>query len=193
VYLPASPPAGDVDAAVRPVAGHSFASRCLHWLTTILVLAAFILSIGGPETRVFSEGNRGLLTLHESLGFAIFVTTLLRLAHRGWATPPDPVPMPYWMHQSARWTRVLLYLLLIFLPVSAIVGSWTEGHPLSFYFIGDIATPWAPSPALGNAILRVHKLAGDTIIWLAGIHAAAALFHHFILRDNVLRSMLVSS
>ena len=174
------------------MAGHSFASRCFHWLTAILVLAAFILSIGGPEARVFSEENIRLLTLHESLGLTIFVTTLLRLAHRSWATPPDPVSMPEWMHQSARWTRVLLYLLLIFLPVSAIVGSWTEGHPLSFYFIGDIATPWAPSQPLGSTILRAHKLAGDAIMWLAGIHAAAALFHHFILRDNVLRSMLAS-
>jgi cytochrome b561 len=175
------------------MAGYSFASRALHWLTALLVLAAFVLSVGGPEVRVFAEANKGLLTLHESLGIAVFATTLFRLAHRRWARPPDPVSMPVWMHQAALATRLLLYFLLVFLPLSAIVGSWIEGHALSLYFVGAIASPWTTSPELGQSILSVHKLAGDAIMWLAGIHAAAALFHHFILNDNVLRSMLASS
>ena len=64
---------------------YSFASRCFHWLTAVLVLAAFVLSVGGPETRVFGEANKSLLVLHESLGLAVFATTALRLAHRRWA------------------------------------------------------------------------------------------------------------
>jgi cytochrome b561 len=174
------------------VAGYSVAARCFHWLTAILVLAAFILSIGGPETRVFAEGNKGALTLHESLGLAVLLTTFLRLAYRSFATTPAPVWAPNWMHQSARITRSLLYFLLVFVPLSAIFGSWIEGHSLSFYLVGAVASPWATSQALGGTILRLHKLAGDAIMWLAGVHAAAALFHHFILRDNVLRSMIVS-
>jgi cytochrome b561 len=156
------------------------------------VLAAYILSIGGPEARAFADGSRGLLTLHESLGLAIFAITLLRLAHRSWAPAPAAIPMPVWMHQGALATRLLLYFLLLFLPLSAIVGSWIEGHSLSFYFVGALASPWTTSQALGQSILTLHKLAGDAIMWLAGVHAAAALFHHFILKDNVLRSMLVS-
>jgi cytochrome b561 len=68
-----------------------------------------------------------LLTLHESLGIAVVATMLFRPAHRRWARPPDPVSMPVWMHQAALATRLLLYFLLVFLPVSAIVGSWIEG------------------------------------------------------------------
>jgi cytochrome b561 len=179
--------------AARHVTGYSLAARSFHWLTALLVVAAFLLSVGGPEAHVFSVENKGLLTLHESLGLSIFVTTLVRLAHRRWTAQPDPVPMPEWMLQTARVIRVLLYFLLIFVPVSAIAGSWIEGHPLSFYFIGNVAAPWAPSQALGRTILSVHKFAGDSILWLAGLHAAAALFHHFVLRDRVLRSMLFSS
>jgi cytochrome b561 len=175
------------------IAGYSFVSRAFHWLTALLVLAAFLLSVGGPEARVFSDGNKDLLTLHESLGIAVFATTVLRLAHRCWARPPDPVGMPVWMHQAALATRLLLYFLLLILPLSAIVGSWTEGHSLSLYVFGAIGSPWATSHAFGRSILSFHKLAGDAIMWLAGVHAAAALFHHFILKDNVLRSMLVSS
>jgi cytochrome b561 len=171
---------------------YSFASRCFHWLTAVLVPAAYILSVGGPEMRVFGEANKSLLDLHESLGLAVFVTTALRLAHRRWAAPPAPEPMPEWMHRAALATRLMLYFLLAFIPLSAISGSWLEGHPLSFYLIGDIASPWPISPAIGQAILALHKLAGDAIMWLAGLHAAAALYHHFILKDGVLRAMLVS-
>ena len=177
----------------RRTVGHSFASRSFHWLTALLVLSAFVLSVGGPETRVFADANNGPLTLHESLGIAVFATTLLRLGHRLWARPPDAVSMPAWMHQAALITRLLLYFLLLFVPLSAVVGSWLEGHSPSFYLVGSIASPWPTSHALGQSILSAHKLAGDAIMWLAGVHAAAALFHHFILKDKVLRSMLVSS
>jgi cytochrome b561 len=125
-----NPPVSDIAMSDRRVAGYSFASRSFHWLTALLVVAAYILSVGGPEARVFADGNKGLLTLHESLGLAIFVTTLLRLAHRRWARPTDPVAMPIWMHQAALATRLLLYFLLVFVPLSAIVGSWFEGHSL---------------------------------------------------------------
>jgi len=97
------------------------------------------------------------------------------------------------MHQTALAARLLLHFLLVFLPLSAIVGNWIEGHSLSFYLVGAIASPWATSQALGQSILSLHKLAGDAIMWLAGVHATAALFHHFVLKDNVLRSMLISS
>jgi cytochrome b561 len=174
-------------------AGYSVASRSFHWLTAALVFAAFILSVGGPETRVFADGAKSLLTLHESLGIAVFAMTLLRLAHRRWAKIPNPVAMPAWMNHAAVTTHVLLYSLLLFLPLSAIVGSWFEGYSLNFYLFGTVGSPLATSHALGQSILSVHKLAGDTIMWLAGVHAAAALFHHFFLKDNVLRSMIVSS
>jgi len=177
----------------RRTTGYSLASRSFHWLIALLVLSAFILSVGGPKTRVFADANNGLLTLHESLGVAVFATTLLRLAHRLWARSPDPVPMPIWMHQAALIVRLTLYFLLLFLPLSAIVGSWVEGRSLSFYLVGSIASPWPTSQALGQSLLSAHKLAGDAIMWLAGVHAAAALFHHFVLKDKVLRSMLVSS
>jgi len=132
------------------VAGYSFASRSFHWLTALLVLAAYILSIGGPEARVFADGNNGLLTLRESLGLAIFVTTLLRLAHRRWARPPDPVSMPVWMHQAALTTRLLLYFLLVFLPLSAIVGSWIEGIRLASIWSVQLRRPGQRPRRLGT-------------------------------------------
>jgi cytochrome b561 len=182
----------NLQEASAPMASYSPVARGFHWLTAILVLAAFVLSVGGPETRVFSEANQGALVLHESLGVTVFALTALRMGYRFWSRPPAAPPMPNWMHLAAAATSAALYFLLAFIPLSAIAGSWLEGHPLSFYLIGEIGSPWASSQALGQSMLSLHKLAGDAIMWLAGLHAAAALYHHFILRDAVLRSMLGS-
>jgi cytochrome b561 len=88
--------------------------------------------------------------------------------------------------------HVALYVLLIAVPISAIVGAWLEGHPLTVG-ANDVG-PWlAPAHALGATITEVHTWAGNAILWLVGLHAAAALFHHFALRDSVLTSMLPES
>eukprot|EP01037_Dinobryon_pediforme_P015524 gene15524-15671_t len=174
-------------------ANYSPVARLFHWLTAALVLAAFILSEGGPESRVFSPANSSGLTLHETLGFAVFCLTLARLFWRIFDTAPQPVPMPKWMHLASSLAHFGLFGLLIAVPATAMLGSWLEGHALQFYVFGAINPPMALSAALGKTILSLHTLLGDVIIWLAGAHAAAAIYHHVILKDNVLRAMLFSS
>jgi cytochrome b561 len=178
---------GETPAARR--SGYSLAARGFHWLTAILTLAAFLLSVGGPESRVFGEENQASLSLHESLGVSVFALTLIRLAYRALDAQPEPEPMAIWMRWSARLTHYLLYALLLFVPLSAIVGSWLDGYPLTFYLLGDIASPAAASAVPGHSLLDLHKLGGDAIMWLAGLHAAAALYHHAIVKDGTLRAM----
>ena len=94
------------------------------------------------------------------------------------------------MRYAAKTMHVVLYLLLLALPVSAILGAWLEGHPLTLLVIGDVAPLIGTAHGAGQTIATIHTYLGDTIVWLAGLHAAAGLFHHFFLRDRVLRSML---
>ena len=76
------------------------------------------------------------------------------------------------------------------MPVTTIVGAWLEGHPLTLLAVGNIQ-PWlAQSPQLGLALGDIHGWLGDALMWLAGLHATAALCHHFWRRDTVLLSML---
>jgi cytochrome b561 len=98
--------------------------------------------------------------------------------------------MPAWMLFAARLVHWLLYALLAAVPLTAIVGAWYEGHPVTFLGFGELDPLLAPAHDFGRSLTEFHTLLGNAIIWLAGFHAAAALFHHFILRDRVLLSML---
>ena len=165
-------------------------AQALHWLTAILVLAAFILGPGGSEARVYSAAHDVDRPIHETIGLCVFALVLARLA---WRTIERPPPLPA-MHVALRLlARVFhwaLYVLLLVVPLTAVAGAWLEGHPLTL--VGGLEVgPWlAASHDAGVQVAHNHQLLGDVLIWLAGFHAAAALLHHFVLRDRVLVAML---
>lgn len=171
-------------------------SRALHWLTAVAVIAAFIL---GPEHfgRQMHDGldpaTRSDIVWHETLGVSVMVMTLLRLV---WVALRSPIPqfeMPSWMHITAKATQGVLWLLLLALPITAMLALASEGHPLTL--LGGIRVNDMPfiaqSPLASLADWgEVHGTLGDVLVWLSGLHAAAAIYHHRVLKDGVLRSML---
>ena len=94
------------------------------------------------------------------------------------------------MRLTAGVIQAALYLLLFALPLTAISGAWLEAHPLTLLGGVAIPSPLTESHALGARIAEVHGWLGDAIMWLAGVHACAALFHQYVLKDGVLRAML---
>ena len=177
-------------SATSALPRYSRAARFLHWATAILVVAAFVYGPGGSEQRVYSLAKDFDRRLHETLGLTVFALTLIRLLWRTFDRVPDDPPMPRWMRISAKAAHGMLYVLLFALPLTAISGAWLEGHPLTLLAGIQIGPLLAESHGAGSAIASIHTWLGDAILWVAGAHAAAALYHHFVLRDGVLRSML---
>jgi cytochrome b561 len=165
-------------------------AQWLHWATAVLVLAAFLYGPGGSETNVYAASRDFDRHLHETLGSAVFVLVLVRVIWRLFDRRPEPAPVSRWMGVAAIAVQLALYLLLFAVPLSAILGAWLEGHPLAYLGGLSIDAPFAPSHELGAAIATIHTWLGDVILWAAGLHALAALYHHFILKDGVLASML---
>jgi cytochrome b561 len=165
-------------------------AQALHWLTAILVLIAFIYGLGGSEQRVYAPSRDAERQLHETLGLAVFVLAVLRLLWRQIDARPAPEPAARWMSAAARAVQALLYVLLFVVPLTAIAGAWLEGHPLTLLGGIEIRPQLATSHATGALLARIHPWLGDAIIWVAGLHAAAAIFHQLILKDGVLASML---
>lgn len=173
-----------------PFERFSAPAQLIHWLTALLVIAAYIFSPGGTETRIYAPANDFDRQLHELLGLSVFTLTLLRVSWRAFFPPPKGPEMPAWMEFGAKAGHWALYGLLALVPVTAIVGAWLEGHPLTVLALGTIQ-PWlSSSRSLGLWLADIHGWLGDVLIWLAGFHAAAALYHHFWRRDTVLLSML---
>ncbi len=165
-------------------------AQFFHWTTAIVAVAAFVYGPGGSEQRVYAAARDFDRQLHETLGLVVFALTLARLLWRAFDGAPDTPPMPAWMDRTATVVQWLLFILLLALPLTAISGAWLEGHPLTL--LGGIRIgPWlGEAHATGSTLASLHTWLGDILMWIAGAHAAAALGHHFLLRDKLLRSML---
>jgi cytochrome b561 len=164
-------------------------SQVIHWLTALLVVIAFVL---GPED-VDELDNPSLdlgLQIHETLGLAVFGLTVFRIIWMLFSQIPLAVPMAAWMRVISKVLQGSLYLLLIAVPMTAILGTWLEGDALSLLNLTTIPSPFRTSENIGEFLLDLHPTLADILLILAGVHAAAALFHHFILKDLVLATML---
>jgi len=171
-------------------------SRAFHWVTAIVVTIAFILGPGGFG-RLMRQGidpaTRNDIVWHESLGILVLVLTVLRLLWVAWRPAAPQIPMAGWMYVTSKLVHLALWALLLALPITAFLALGSEAHPLTL--LGGFRIDQMPMIA-DSAIAKladwgdVHEFLGDAIMWLAGLHAAAAIFHHVVLKDGVLSAML---
>ena len=169
---------------------HSVITQTLHWLTAILVLAAFILGPEGSQQQVYAAANDFQRQWHETLGLSVFALSIMRLLWRFVDRRPTPVPAPPWMTMASKAVLVALYLLLFAVPLTSVTGAWLQGHALSFVGGMEVAPLLGLNDGLGSALAGLHSWLADSLLVVAGVHAAAAIYHHAMLKDDVLRSML---
>lgn len=185
-----SPPGKERELDHRNIARYGVAAQFFHWATAILVLLAFIYGPGGSEERVYAPARDFDRQLHETLGLCVFALAVMRMLWRMVDTRPEPAEASRWMKVAAQTVHWALYLLLFALPFTAITGAWLEGHPLTLLAGVKVPSLLGTSHDAGATIAEIHTWLGDAILWLAGFHALAALYHHFFLKDDVLASML---
>jgi cytochrome b561 len=169
---------------------YGFVAQTFHWLTALFVLAAFIYGPGSSEQRVYLPARDFERQLHETLGLCVLALVVLRVLWRMVDTRPQPLPLPRWMEIASKAVQAVLYLLLFAVPLTAIAGAWLEGHPLTLLAGVQIAPRLGLSHDTGATIATLHTWLGDAILWTAGFHATAAIYHHLVLKDGVLVSML---
>jgi cytochrome b561 len=169
---------------------YSVAGQVIHWVTALLVVVAFFYGPGGSEARVYEASRDFDRQLHETLGITILMLTIFRVFWRLTASIPEQHSPSRWVKLGSKLVQLALYALLFALPVTAIAGAWLEGHPLTLIAGVGIPPLLAEHHLAGQAIATIHTWLGDTILWVAGLHALAGLGHHFLFRDGVLASML---
>ncbi|PTM41876.1 cytochrome b/b6 domain-containing protein [Bosea sp. 124] len=173
---------------------YSAAARHMHWATAGAVLVMVPLGLAmtyrGNTLNVWDGLTDALYSSHKLLGFLVLWLVAGRLAYRLLrGAPPDEPTLLWWHRAASHLLHWLLYGLLIVVPLLGWIG--VSLYPsLTLFGLVNLPALAAPNEDLANAVLTVHgKLAIVTAL-LACAHAGAALYHHLIRRDGVLRRML---
>jgi cytochrome b561 len=171
-------------------ARYSDVAIALHWLLAVAWVAAFCVGLYMADLKLSPTRIR-LFNWHKWAGVSILLLSALRL---GWRfthrPPPEPVSLGALQKSIAAWTHGLLYLLFFLVPLAGWAYSSAAGFPVVWF--GRIPLPdFVPvDKALAEQLKEVHAVLAYAIAALAGLHAAAALQHRFILRDGVMARML---
>jgi cytochrome b561 len=167
------------------------ASIAMHWL---MVLAFIGIYAAVNLIDVFPKGSdtRQLAkNMHFSFGLLVFGLVWLRLLFRVMGTTPPIVPAPpVWQDRLAKLLHLALYGLMVSMPLLGWFALSAFGKPIPFFGLALPALV-AENKELGRSIMEVHELGGNLGYLLIGGHAAAALFHHYWIKDNTLRRMLI--
>src|SRR5574340_698647 len=162
----------------------------LHWLM-LLLLAAVYAAIELRE--IFPKGSdprEALKALHFMLGLSVFALVWLRLAIRLSEPTPRIEPEPVaWERLSSTVMHVALYVLMIGLPLGGWLVLSAAGKPIPFFGL-QLPPLIGENKDLAKLLKEMHETIGTVGYYLIGLHTAAALFHHYIKRDNTLVRML---
>jgi superoxide oxidase len=165
-------------------------SITLHWLMFLLIVAVYACI----ELREFfpkgSDPRAALKTWHFTLGLSVFALVWLRLGLRLLQPVPAIEPQPVaWQRHLANVLHWVLYALMIAMPIAGWMILSAEGDPIPFYGL-QLPALIAENKDTAEWIEEIHTTAGKVGYALIGFHAAAGLFHHYVLRDNTLSRIL---
>jgi cytochrome b561 len=165
-------------------------SIALHWLMLLLMVAAYATI----ELREFypkgSDPREALKVWHFMLGLSIFGLVWLRLLMRIIAPTPRIVPAQKPLEALlAKLMHGALYLLMIGVPLVGWLLLSAAGKPIPFFGL-ELPPLIGESKEVAGQLKELHETAGEVGYFLIALHAAAALFHHYVKRDNTLLMML---
>ena len=164
--------------------------KALHWLVAVLIAIQVVLGLAAVAWHL-SPAKLDLFVWHKSLGMLILVLVALRVAVRAaHRAPALPAAMPRWERRAARASHALLYALIVALPLSGWAVNSAANLPVRLFWLVPLPAIAPPSKALETIAARAHLALLLVLLALVALHVAAALRHHRVLHDDVLRRML---
>ena len=160
----------------------------LHWLTVLLVVAVYAAINLSDLFPKGSSARDGIKAWHNTLGLCVLVLVFIRVLARLAQPGPPLVPGPAWQLRLGKTVHWALYIFLIGMPLAGWLVLSTAGKPVPFFGL-ELPALMAPDKILSKEIKDVHETVANIGYFVIGLHAAAALFHHYVLGDNTLRRM----
>ena len=167
-------------------ARYDIVSRWLHWSAAALLIGGFLVA-ENTSHRFADAAGYGV---HVSTGLALLAVTAFRIFWRlTHAAPAYPVNMKSWERWTAGSVKVLFYLLMVLIPLSGLAAHAEEFRGQGDLF-GVLSLPGVPGWLVPGDAEKAHELSSHLWLPLLVIHVIAAIWHHFVRRDDVLRRML---
>jgi cytochrome b561 len=169
--------------------GYGLVAQTLHWAVAGLIVYQYILAERAEAATLFQQ--LGILARHKSIGITILGLAFLRLLWRLSQTHPAPPPNePHYRIVLARWSHRLLYSLIVLMPVTGWIMSSAANTPVSYFGWFTLPNFVSPLPDSVESLKTLHATVFLVLIAVVAVHAGAALYHHFVVKNDVLRRML---
>jgi len=165
-------------------------TRTFHWLTAALVIFMFASAHVWENLEKGTPLRKGLQSVHISLGIAMAVLIAARILWRVFGGNHPKADNHPALNVVAKIAHGCLYLLLLTQVTLGFLFRWAQGEPFNFFGLFPVPAPFVIDHELRGTLGGLHNNVAWAIIVLAGLHACAALWHHYIQRDSTLRRML---
>ncbi len=160
----------------------------LHWLLALALLISFSVGLYMADLPLTPQRVK-LYNWHKWAGVTILALSGLRLLWRLTHRPPADLPAPAWQLKAAHLTHAALYFLFFAVPLVGWAYSSAAGFPVVWFGVLPLPDFVSPNKALAEAIEPWHGALAWAMAGLVVLHIGAALKHHFIDRDGLLRRM----
>jgi cytochrome b561 len=167
---------------------YGWAAMTLHWVIAILLSVALVLAWVLP--RKSAPGYDALLELHKSVGMTVLLLVVLRLSWRLGNPVAPAAGLTRLETRLSGLTHWVLYAIMLAIPLTGYLFSSAAGQHLDFFGLFTAASPLPTNPGFASPMEFLHKTGQYAIYGFVGLHVLAALYHHFVKRDGVLRRML---
>ncbi|OIR12307.1 hypothetical protein GALL_60060 [mine drainage metagenome] len=162
----------------------------LHWLMLLLLIAVYATINLRELYPKGSDLREALKVWHFMLGLSIFALVSLRIYARLTAPTPQITPTPaHWQDLSAKLMHLALYIFMIGMPLLGWLLLSAAGKPIPFFGL-DLPALVNKNKELADLFKEIHETVGTAGYYIIGIHAAAALYHHYVLKDDTLVRIL---
>lgn len=168
---------------------YTYTAIFFHWLMAIGLVGTFALGYY-MEGLAFSPSKLKLIAWHKWAGISLLVLAvprlLWRITHRA---PALPVGMSAWGRTGALAGHHLLYVLMFAIPLTGWLASSAQGVSVVWFGLWKLPDLLAKNQALGVQLQDVHRVLNYVLLVVVIGHVAAALHHHFVQKDSLLKRM----
>lgn len=164
-------------------------AKILHWIVALMIISLIIVGFVMSDMEN-SDQKWQLYGAHKATGVLVLALIIVRLLWRLVnKTVLLPATVPAWQKKLAYITHIFLYCAMLTMAISGFSMSVIGGHAIDFYGLFVIPA-FAKNEAVAKIFWQIHGYTAYIIVGLIATHFLGALYHHYVLKDNVLVRMI---